>query len=475
MNPSACSLPNSRRTAPRRARDFLLFQNDIFVLWDCCAGFLLGYLTDVAYMRVVWRSGVTALPAPTMLHEMVLCGVIAALILREPELATDRRLLALPRLLARLCRRGALAAGALLAVGFATGALSDMARLWLTGWCACFVMWVLVSRLAFVGWARVLQAQGELREAVAVIGLDGEAGALAAQLRREAEIVAVVEAKADGAHACDLAGILELAREGAIDTVVLAAPAEPARLEPLLEILQPAPVQIALTADLPRLGRNAAELRRLAGVPMAILSNKPLKYGQLLFKVCFDRVTAIVLLVLLAPVLAAVAVLVALDSPGPVIFRQSRSGWGGRSFTIYKFRSMNVSAAARRQTERNDARLTRIGAKLRRMSLDELPQLWNVLIGEMSIIGPRPHADVLHVRERAGYALVAEYARRQRVKPGLTGWAQVNGLRGAASDPDHLRQRVEHDLFYIDNWSLLFDLQILARTPLALLSRKNAF
>jgi putative colanic acid biosynthesis UDP-glucose lipid carrier transferase len=184
------------------------------------------------------------------------------------------------------------------------------------------------------------------------------------------------------------------------------------------------------------------------------------------------------LLALCLPLMLVIALAIASESPGPVLFRQRRNGWAGRLFTLFKFRTMHdvePGTASVTQTRRNDPRCTRVGAFLRRTSLDELPQLWNVVIGDMSLVGPRPHADALHARERAGCELVAEYAQRQRVVPGMTGWAQVHGLRGGISSPEQLRRRVEFDLYYIDHWSLLLDLRILAMTPLAVLRAENAF
>jgi putative colanic acid biosynthesis UDP-glucose lipid carrier transferase len=190
-------------------------------------------------------------------------------------------------------------------------------------------------------------------------------------------------------------------------------------------------------------------------------------------KRAFDIIVASLLLFISAPAMAIIAVLIRLDSPGPVLFRQHRTGFGGRTFEIVKFRTMHVleDGEAVVQAKPHDARVTSIGARLRVMSLDELPQLFNVLSGEMSLVGPRPHAE-FHDRYYA--ALIEDYVLRQRVKPGLTGWAQVNGHRGPTPTLESMEARVRCDVWYARHTSLALDLRILLRTPLAVLSRKNA-
>jgi putative colanic acid biosysnthesis UDP-glucose lipid carrier transferase len=176
-----------------------------------------------------------------------------------------------------------------------------------------------------------------------------------------------------------------------------------------------------------------------------------------------DVVLSGALLIVFAPFMALLAALVKLDSPGPVIFRQERFGFNKQPFTVYKFRTMycGVADPSVPQARRSDPRVTRLGRFLRRTSLDELPQLFNVLAGSMSLVGPRPHAIVHDER----YAQVIDgYLGRHRVLPGITGWAQVNGFRGETDTTEKMARRIEHDLFYIDHWSPLFDLRILVRT-----------
>ena len=187
-----------------------------------------------------------------------------------------------------------------------------------------------------------------------------------------------------------------------------------------------------------------------------------------------DLAIAVPMLILLAPLLIAVAVFIKLDSAGPALFLQSRLGLNGRAFGILKFRTMNVveDGDAVVQAERNDARVTRIGAFLRTTSIDELPQLLNVITGDMSLVGPRPHA-IAHDIHYA--SLIPEYVQRQRVKPGITGWAQVNGYRGGTPTLDLMQSRVDLDIWYADHASVALDLVILLRTPLELLRNRNVY
>jgi exopolysaccharide biosynthesis polyprenyl glycosylphosphotransferase len=203
------------------------------------------------------------------------------------------------------------------------------------------------------------------------------------------------------------------------------------------------------------------------------LTRAPLSSFEVLQKRVFDLIIAGAALTVLTPVLALIALLIRLDSPGPVFFRQRRYGFNQQMFRIIKFRTMTTldDGDIVRQACHNDHRITRIGRWLRRWNIDELPQLINVLRGDMSLVGPRPHA-LSHDREYE--QRVALYARRHNVKPGITGWAQVNGLRGEIDTDDKLRRRIDYDLYYIDNWSLLFDLKILLYTVFSRDAYRNA-
>ena len=236
-----------------------------------------------------------------------------------------------------------------------------------------------------------------------------------------------------------------------------------------LEVL---PVRVSLAIPRPSLDSNQP------GYVYAALFDRPLSPGERVTKRIFDAFTSVLLLIFLAPLMVLTAVLIKIESPGPVFFKQQRYGFGKKIIQVYKFRSMYHEMSdhmADRLTERDDPRVTRIGALIRRFSIDELPQLLNVLRGEMSMVGPRPNP----LNAKAGGELydrvVDNFYTRYRVLPGITGWAQINGLRGNTDTKEKLIRRVEYDLYYIQNWSFWLDLKIVLLTPLASLEGENAF
>jgi exopolysaccharide biosynthesis polyprenyl glycosylphosphotransferase len=216
----------------------------------------------------------------------------------------------------------------------------------------------------------------------------------------------------------------------------------------------------------------------VGSVAMIDLYDKPLANWGTVSKWLFDKVVGLAALILLAPVMALVALAVKLDSRGPVLFCQKRYGFNNELIEVYKFRSMytdRCDSAAAKLVTKNDPRVTPVGKIIRKTSLDELPQLFNVLLGDLSLVGPRPHA----VQAKAGTQLYDEvvdgYFARHKVKPGITGWAQINGWRGETDTPEKIQKRVEHDLYYIENWSVFLDLYILLKTPGSLLKTENAY
>jgi putative colanic acid biosynthesis UDP-glucose lipid carrier transferase len=235
------------------------------------------------------------------------------------------------------------------------------------------------------------------------------------------------------------------------------------RIVKLLERLQATAASIYFVPDVFGISIVQGRLRDLDGVPVVGICDTPFVGANEVVKRLSDILLASAILVLIAPVMLVIALGVKLESPGPVIFKQRRNGLMGEQITVWKFRTMRAldDGAVVRQATRDDPRVTKFGAFLRRSSLDELPQFFNVLQGQMSIVGPRPHAVAHNEMYRK---LIKAYMVRHKVKPGITGWAQVHGHRGETDTLDKMQARVEYDLEYLRNWSLLLDLQIIART-----------
>ena len=246
------------------------------------------------------------------------------------------------------------------------------------------------------------------------------------------------------------------------------------RREQICERLRVLPLPVLLLPD-SSVGSVLSATDIPYSVPAAIeVQRAPLARRDLMIKRVFDLIVASVGLALLAPALLAACVAIKLDSSGPIIFRQRRRGFNGREFAIYKFRTMNVleDGPCIRQATRKDERVTRLGRLLRASSIDELPQLLNVIKGEMSLVGPRPHA-VAHDDEYSN--MIDNYAFRHHVKPGITGWAQTHGFRGETVDVAAMKKRIQLDLWYINNWSLWLDFRVLARTCIELSRPRNAY
>jgi len=273
--------------------------------------------------------------------------------------------------------------------------------------------------------------------------------------------------------------LAQFCRNAAVDLIVVTVPMRAeTRLLQILERLMPLPAEVRISALGSQLRLNASAYRYIGSVPVLAVMDRPLSDWDRVIKNLEDRVLGAVLLLAASPVMLACAIAVKLDSRGPVVFKQRRFGFNNELVEVFKFRSMYTDmtdASAQRLVTKDDPRVTRVGHFLRKSSLDELPQLINVVRGEMSLVGPRPHATQAKADGDLYQSVVDGYFQRHRMKPGITGWAQINGWRGETDTHEKIEQRVNYDLEYIDRWSLLFDLYIIARTPLALLSARNAY
>ena len=370
----------------------------------------------------------------------------------------------------------------------------EISRLWLS---AFFVIGlaILTSERLFLrtlvrSWAR----QGRLDRRTIIVGSDenGErlVHALKGQEDSDIHVLGVFDDRNDGRALETCAGspklgkvddIVELARRTRVDLVLFALPitAETRILE-MLKKLWVLPVDIRLSAHTNRLRFRPRSYSYLGKVPTLDVFEAPITDWDLVMKWLFDHLVGGIVLLMALPVMALVALAIALDSRGPVLFRQKRFGFNNERIDVFKFRSLYHDQAdplAAKVVTRNDPRVTRVGRFIRKTSLDELPQLFNVVFnGNLSLVGPRPHAVQGKLQSRLFDEAVDGYFARHRVKPGITGWAQINGWRGEIDNEEKIQKRVEFDLYYIENWSVLLDLFILLKTPIALMTKsENAY
>jgi Undecaprenyl-phosphate glucose phosphotransferase len=361
-------------------------------------------------------------------------------------------------------------------------------RFWFFSWFCSSVTLLYISRIfcyrLFYRWA----TEGKLARNIAIIGGGEQAKQLLSYLRQLQEpwnkVVGVFD---DRLQRTDLnimghpllgetKDVLNVARMYRLDDIIIALPWHAdRRIREIVNKLKELPVPIRLSSDLAGISYMERQSSRLGNALMLDITSKPISGNAILLKALEDKILGVLILAAVAPVMAIIAMAIKLDSNGPVFFRQKRHGFNSQKFMVYKFRTMIHDPLPEqnfRQATQNDPRVTRIGRFLRRSSLDELPQLFNVLEGTMSLVGPRPHA----VSMDEQYApLIEGYFARHRVKPGITGWAQVCGLRGETQDPKMLKARVEHDIFYIENWNLFLDMKILVMTAFVGFIHKNAY
>jgi Undecaprenyl-phosphate glucose phosphotransferase len=280
-------------------------------------------------------------------------------------------------------------------------------------------------------------------------------------------------------HLGGLAELLELARNGRLDQVILAVPRlSQARLDQISDALSSASLDLCVLPRETLEFTTSYRVRFLGSLPVFAVWQQPMRDIDGVLKQSMDYILASLALLVLSPLLILTAIAIRVESKGPVFFRQTRFGFNNNEIPVLKFRSMYVErqdVSGAQRTEKNDPRVTRVGRFIRRTSIDELPQLLNVLRGDMSIVGPRPHATMMRVGDKYYFDAVKGYAARHRVKPGITGLAQVRGLRGEIATAERARKRVEYDIYYIENWSPLLDVRIILETVIKVFWDKNAY
>lgn len=369
----------------------------------------------------------------------------------------------------------------ILIYGFLSGKLHEFSRIWLSlSFVIGFVL-LLTNRKIIAYALRKASQRGKITEAIVIVGANERAEKIITSIHgMPNENIAVLGVFDDrfirpmsALMQASLLGttgdMLDYIRGHRVDRVVVALPWNTSdRTNALLSRLGTVPVRIDLVPSDMIWHYPNIDMERIGGVPVLTIVNSRVEKQMGMIKRLEDIVISSIALLLLWPVLLIAAIAVKLGSKGPAIFKQQRHGFNNQVFEVHKFRSMrlqNDDGQGIKQATRHDARITRIGSFLRRSSIDELPQLFNVLKGDMSIVGPRPHA-VQHNDEYG--AIISQYFARHNVKPGITGWAQVKGLRGETDTIDKMHKRVDADLYYIENWSLLLDLKVILMTAITI-------
>ena len=406
------------------------------------------------------------------------CGLVAAILVGLESYQLDPR----ERLAQHLYKViGAVGGAGLLTLAFISmtfGPARTDAIVNTVDWCLLAVPILVANHLAWYGYTRFLRRRGLLTPNLLIVGATPAAQRLVALAlsKRDVNILGIFDDRGKRApehiHGVPVLGTTaDVATHRLlpfVDRIVVAVPPHAtARIAELIAALAPCPNDICLLMDGEDAASEQAAHARVLNMPLSRLSDLRRGALQAALKRAVDIVFSILALIGLAPALVAISIAIRLDSPGPVLFKQRRHGYMNEEVLVWKFRSMRTEASdftAARQVTADDDRVTKVGRFLRRTSLDELPQLWNVIRGEMSLVGPRPHAIGMLTNGAEASKLVETYAHRHRMKPGLTGWAAVNGSRGPVDTPEAVRRRVALDLEYVDRQSVWLDLWIMART-----------
>jgi Undecaprenyl-phosphate glucose phosphotransferase len=369
----------------------------------------------------------------------------------------------------------------------------DFSRIWFASFFGFGLIAMLGSRLALYTIVRRWMRQGRLSRRTVVVGGGDPGESLIRVLRTQPDsdvrVIGVFDDRTDDRSPETCGGLkklgtvddfIEFSRRTRVDLVVFSLPISAEnRILDMLKKLWVLPIDIRLSAHSNKLRFRPRSYSYIGSVPLIDVFDRPIADWDVVMKWLFDKIVGGLALLAAAPLMVIIALAIKLDSRGPVLFKQKRYGFNNDLIEVYKFRSMYVESAdatASKLVTKGDPRVTRVGRFIRKASLDELPQLFNVVFkGNLSLVGPRPHAVNAKAAARLYDDAVDGYFARHRVKPGVTGWAQINGWRGETDTQEKIQKRVEYDLYYIENWSVLFDLYIVAMTPFALLKTENAY
>ena len=366
-------------------------------------------------------------------------------------------------------------------------------RLWLGTFYVCGLTALIISRNMLFFLVRKWTREDRLTRRTVIVGSGDPGARVIEELRRQkdsgVEIIGLFDDRSDERNGTECAGerklgsvddLVEFGRRTRVDLVIFSLPISAEnRILQMLKKLWVLPLDIRLAAHANKLQFRPRSYSYIGKVPVIDVFDRPIADWDVVMKWLFDKIIGGIFLILALPILAVVAIAIKLDSRGPVFFKQKRFGFNNDLIEVYKFRSMYVDAAdaaANKLVTKDDPRVTRVGRFIRKASIDELPQFFNVVFnGNLSLVGPRPHAVNAKAEARLYAEAVDGYFARHRVKPGITGWAQINGWRGETDTHEKIQCRVEHDLYYIENWSVLLDLYIVIRTPIVLLNTENAY
>lgn len=379
-----------------------------------------------------------------------------------------------------------------LLVSFLSGTGLEQNRAWLGIWFALGLIIMSLVRAGEVFFIRRWQADGRLERRAVIVGGGKPAAdiiqSLEAQDNNDIRICGIFDDRDDERSPAIVAGypklgtvddLVEFSRLCKIDMLIVTIPVTAEnRVLQMLHKLWVLPLDIHLSAHMNKMQFRRRTYSYVGNLPTVPVFAKPIANWGSLLKRLFDIVVSSVTIILLSPLLVGTAIAIKRDSKGPVIFKQKRLGFNNEEVLVYKFRSLyheSSDQTAKKSVTKNDNRVTEVGRFIRKTSIDELPQLFNVLMGTLSLVGPRPHVPRQETDDKLFEEVADGYMARHKVKPGITGWAQIHGWRGEIDDPDKLKQRVQHDIYYIENWSLAMDLYILAATPFKLLNQDNAY
>lgn len=441
---------------------------------------MMGFAVQVADWSAFALAGVAAFawryPAPLLQAEANFLQLIVSasfvMLIVSSMVYRSWRGGQLPAMLGRVLLSWLIAWGLVMTWLVLTKTSGDFSRLWLGTWAIASLLLAWLGRIGLYFFMSWLQGTGVNETRVLLVG----SGKSVADIRRRVKSSAWTGYRVVGVTPGDSPRNLEeiVAALDPDEVWICQQPGDTRAAENVLHTLRHSTANIRLVPDLTMLQLVNHGVSIVVGVPMLDLSSSPMEGGNVVVKWLEDKILGALIVLLIAPLLIGVALAVKLTSPGPVIFKQKRHGWNGETIMVYKFRSMYVQDPSKDavQATRGDPRVTPLGRFLRASSLDELPQFINVLQGRMSIVGPRPHPLQLNVQYRE---LIPRYMLRHKVKPGITGWAQVNGLRGETETVEKMEARIQADIYYIEHWSLWFDLRIIFLTIFKGFVGKNAY